>query len=220
TILEIGKNIFSQILTTTISLTNMVVNFVVSIVICIYTLIDKENFIRYFKKINRIILKDKESITINFIKICNDIIGKYIIAKSLDSLFIGIVATIFLVLIGANYAVLSGVLIGITNMIPFFGPFIGGIPTVLINLFCGPKMAIIVAIFVIILQQIDGNIISPKFVGSRVGINPFLTLFSVTLGGHYFGVLGMILAMPFTGVLKIYLDKLLYLYETKYIIKT
>lgn len=214
-LIELSKTIINKAISTTVSITSILINSILSLVVCIYVLIDKENYILYFKKLSKILLREKSDKLSDFIKLFNEKVGKYIIAKVLDSLFIGLVAIIGLYILNTKYAVLMGLIIGITNMIPFFGPFIGGIPTIILNLFYSPQKALLVAIFIIILQQIDGNIISPKFIGPRVGINPFITLFSVSIGGVYFGVLGMILAMPIAGILKHYIDKMILFYENK-----
>lgn len=214
-LIELSKTIINKAISTTVSITSILINSILSLVVCIYVLIDKENYILYFKKLSKILLREKSDKLSDFIKLFNEKVGKYIIAKVLDSLFIGLVAIVGLYILNTKYAVLMGLIIGITNMIPFFGPFIGGIPTIILNLFYSPQKALLVAIFIIILQQIDGNIISPKFIGPRVGINPFITLFSVSIGGVYFGVLGMILAMPIAGILKHYIDKMILFYENK-----
>lgn len=214
-LIELSKTIINKAISTTVSITSILINSILSLVVCIYVLIDKENYILYFKKLSKILLREKSDKLSDFIKLFNEKVGKYIIAKVLDSLFIGLVAIVGLYILNTKYAVLMGLIIGITNMIPFFGPFIGGIPTIILNLFYSPQKALLVAIFIIILQQIDGNIISPKFIGPRVGINPFITLFSVSIGGVYFGVLGMILAMPIAGILKHYIDKMISFYENK-----
>lgn len=214
-IVEISKTILNKIISATISITSIIINSILAIVVCIYILIDKENYIMYFKKVGSVLLKEKQDIVSDFFRLFNEKVGKYIIAKILDSIFIGLVAIIGLSILDTKYPVLMGVIIGITNMIPFFGPFVGGIPTVILNLFYSPQKALLVTIFVIILQQIDGNIISPKFIGPRVGINPFITLFSVTVGGAYFGVIGMVLAMPIAGILKHYSDNIISYYDKK-----
>ena len=99
------------------------------------------------------------------------------------------------------YTVLVSVVVGVTNVIPVFGPFIGGIPTALIILLVSPAKALIYIIFIIILQQIDGNILGPKILGSSIGINGFWIMFAILLGGGLFGVAGMILAVPMFAVL-------------------
>ena len=95
------------------------------------------------------------------------------------------------------YAVLISVIVGITNMIPYFGPFIGAIPSAIILLFISPLKAVIFVVMVFVLQQFDGLILGPKILGESTGVRPLLILFSITVGGAYFGPLGMFLGVPF-----------------------
>ncbi|MGL5084893.1 MAG: AI-2E family transporter [Clostridium sp.] len=202
--------LINSILNTTISLTTFAVNFIFSIIISIYILSNKDNFRAYCKKVLYIILKKKKAtLVVDVIMTFHHNIGTYIVAKSIDSFLVGVVSGIGLYVLGSKYALLFGVLCGVTNMIPFFGPFIGMVPVFVINLFYNPSVSITTLIYLVILQQIEGNIIEPKFVGSKLGLNPLLTLLAVTLGGAFFGIIGMVLSVPVMGVIKIYLDKLI-----------
>ena len=112
-------------------------------------------------------------------------------------------------LLGAPYATLLSVIVGVTNMIPYFGPFIGAIPAVLITLFISPIKALWVAIFILVLQQVDGNIIGPKILGDKVGISPFYIILSILIGGGFFGMLGMLFAVPTFKIVSILLGRYL-----------
>lgn len=205
---ELVKIILDNFLAATFSVTTIVVNIVLGLIISVYIIIDKEVILQYFKKLTYIILKkEKASLLIDVVKTFNSNIGTYIVAKSIDSFFVGVVSFVGLALIGSKYALLLGIICGLTNMIPYFGPIIGMVPTVLINVFYSFKVAIISLIFLLVLQQIEGNIIEPKFVGGKLGLSPILTLLAVTIGGGFFGIMGMILSVPVMGVIKIYMDK-------------
>lgn len=205
---EIAKIVLDNLLTATFSITTVVVNVVLGLIISVYIIIDKEGILQYIKKVTYIALKkEKAELLINVVKTFNSNIGTYIVAKSIDSFFVGVVSFIGIGLIGSKYALLLGIICGITNMIPYFGPIIGMVPVVLINIFYNIKVAIVCLIFLLVLQQIEGNIIEPKFVGGKLGLSPILTLFAVTIGGGFFGIMGMILSVPVMGVIKIYIDK-------------
>ncbi|MCS6130345.1 AI-2E family transporter [Clostridium botulinum] len=200
----------NYILKTTISLTTVMVNFMLALIISIYFLANKERFLAYSKRVLYIIFKKKKGDVICDIGVTfHKNIGVYMIAKSIDSFLVGIVSYLGIKLLGSEYAVIFGILCGFTNMIPYFGPFIGMIPVFIINLFYNPTVALTTLIFLVVLQQIEGNIIEPTFVGEKLGLNPLLTLLVVTIGGGLFGIIGMILSVPVMGVIKIYLDKTL-----------
>lgn len=205
---ELVKIILDNFLAATVSITTIVVNVVLGLIISVYIIIDKEVIVQYTKKLIYIIFKkEKATLLIDVVKTFNSNVGTYIVAKSIDSFFVGLVSFIGLALIGSKYALLLGIICGITNMIPYFGPIIGMIPTVIINVFYSFKVAILSLVFLLVLQQIEGNIIEPKFVGGKLGLSPILTLFAVTIGGGFFGIIGMILSVPVMGVIKIYIDK-------------
>ena len=116
--------------------------------------------------------------------------------KLLDSAIIGIICYIFCAIVNMPFALLVSVIVGVTNIIPFFGPFIGAVPSTIIILMANPPKALVFVIFVIILQQVDGNIIGPKILGSSTGINGFWVMFSIILGAGLFGFWGMLLGVP------------------------
>ena len=120
----------------------------------------------------------------------------FINGKLLDSAIIGLICYVFCAVVNMPYALLVSVIVGVTNIIPFFGPFIGAIPSALIILFVSPYKCLIFVIFIIILQQIDGNFIGPKILGSTTGISGFWVMFSIILGAGLFGFWGMLLGVP------------------------
>lgn len=205
-----------KILMETISFTTSIINLVFAFVIAIYVLYDKEKLIVTTKKLIYIILKKKSGDI--FLEVCrnlNSTMGTYIGAKAIDSACVALATFIGLVLLKSQYSLLLALVVGVTNMIPYFGPLLGMIPAVLLNVFYSPIKAIWVLLFLIILQQVEGNILEPKFVGGKVGISPFLTILAVTLGGGFFGIIGMILGVPIMAVTKLYIDKLVAYYDAK-----
>ena len=123
--------------------------------------------------------------------------GKFIIGKIIDSSIIGIMCFIGMSIFRFDYPLLISVIIGVSNLIPFFGPFIGGIPSVVLLLLINPMEALWFTIFLFVLQQFDGNILGPKILGESVGISGFWIMVSVIVGGGLFGIVGMILGVPF-----------------------
>ena len=124
------------------------------------------------------------------------IFRRYFLVIVLDSLIMGIVCYILMKILGLPYAELISVIVGITNIIPFFGPFLGAIPSILIILMSSPMDAFIFALMILIVQQVDGNIICPAILGNSLGLKPILIIFAVTLGGGLFGIVGMIAGVP------------------------
>ena len=127
--------------------------------------------------------------------------GGFVKGKLLDSLIIGLICMVFTVVVNMPYAVLVSVIIGVTNIIPFFGPFIGAIPTAALILMVDPLKCVYFVVFIIILQQFDGNILGPKILGNSTGVSSFGVLFSILLFGGLFGFVGMIIAVPLMAVI-------------------
>ena len=121
---------------------------------------------------------------------------KFIVGKIIDSIIIGIINYVFMAIIHMPYALLISVVVGVTNVIPFFGPFIGAIPSIVLLLLVSPVTALQFAVWILVLQQVDGNIIGPKILGQTTGLPSFWVLFSILLFGGLFGIVGMIIAVP------------------------
>lgn len=185
-------------------------NFLMAFIISIYVLLEKEKFSLFVNKLIWIVCRPKMATHVfTAAKLFHANIGKYLMGKSLDSLFVGICAMIGLWFIGAKYALLLGVIFGVTNMVPFIGPVVGTLIAVGINLFYSPLVALIALVFLLIVQQVETLIIDPKVVGEKMGLNPFFTLLAVTIGGKFFGMTGMILGVPVMGIVKIYITQLI-----------
>ena len=176
-------------------------------VIAIYFLADKENFIGGIKRLLYTVFSIKTANKIiENARHTNSIFGDFMAGKLLDSLIIGVVTFLFLAIFGYPYALLIGVLVGITNIIPYFGPWFGAIPSVLLILMDNPLKALIFGLFIIVLQQIDGNILGPKLCGSRVGLKSFWVLASILIFGNLFGVVGMLVGVPIFALIYGYLN--------------
>lgn len=180
-----------------ISIASSIWNIVLGIIISIYLLIDKERFRIGAKKVILAILPIKMANKIFYITQKGHItFSKFLSGKIIDSVIIGILTAITLALAKIPYTALISVIIGITNIIPFFGPFIGAIPSILLLLVVSPSKAILFTVIIIIIQQIDGNIIGPKILGDSIGISAFWILFSLLVAGKVFGIVGMVIGVP------------------------
>lgn len=207
---NIIATILNNLLDRTLSFTNSFVKWIFGFIISIYVLSDKEKIINVIKEFIYIVLKEKNGEKfIGFFKNIHYMIGVYIGTKAIDSLIIGIIAFVGLSIIKSPYVFLIALVVGITNMIPYFGPFVGMVVGFIINLFFNPIKAFVVLLFLFLLQQFDGWYLDPKLIGDKVGLSPFLIIFAVTLGGGLYGPIGMILAVPIMAVTKIYIDKFL-----------
>ena len=183
-----------------------VYNLVIGIIVSAYILGSYENVLAGVRRVtySLLTLERAESLR-SVIHFVNKTFMSFITGKLLDSAIIGIICYIFCAIASMPYALLVSVIVGITNIIPFFGPFIGAIPSAFIILLVDPPKALIFVIFIIFLQQVDGNIIGPKILSSSVGINGFWVMFAIIVGAGLFGFWGMLLGVPvfvliYTGV--------------------
>lgn len=172
-------------------------NSLIGLVAMCYLLNFKEKLLPQSKKIIYAMMKPEnaEHLCTEFSEM-NRVFGGFITGKLLDSLIIGVICFLVLSIIGMPYTLLVSVIVGVTNIIPFFGPFIGAIPSALIITIINPRMGLIFILFILILQQVDGNIIGPKILGDSTGLSSFWILFSILLFGGLFGFAGMVLAVP------------------------
>lgn len=192
-------NVFSAI-------SDLIVGFIVSI----YILSKKETFKGQFKKVIYSLFKVKNSnIIIKNTRMANDKFSGFLVGKIIDSLIIGMICYVGCLILRIDYPVLMAIVIGVTNIIPFFGPIFGAIPTTLLLLFINPLHALYFLIFVIVLQLADGNIIGPKILGSSTGISSFWVIFAITLFGGFWGVPGMIIGVPLFAVIYTILNSII-----------
>ncbi len=174
-----------------------VFNFLIGLIVCIYLLMSKDVLLAQAKKIIYCIFSKKTGNKIlRGAAYANSVFGGFINGKIIDSIIIGIICFIFTSAVGMEYAVLISVIVGITNIIPFFGPFIGAVPGALLALMDDPIMLVIFIIWIIILQQFDGNILGPLILGDATGLSGVWVMVAILVGGDLFGVAGMILGVP------------------------
>ena len=172
-------------------------NIVLGIVISVYLLIDKENFFAINKKITCALFSTKTANRIFELAYrSNETFGKFLSGKIIDSAIIGVLSFVVFSVFKMPYTLLISVIIGVTNIIPFFGPFIGAIPSFIIILFVSPTKALVFLVLVFIIQQLDGNIIGPKILGDSIGISAFWILFAILVAGKFLGIVGMIIGVP------------------------
>ena len=169
----------------------------VGLIASIYILMDRERFCAQAKKVCYATMKRPTCETlIHWTRRANDIFAGFITGKILDSIIIGIICYICMLIFGIEYPLLISVIVGVTNIIPFFGPYLGAIPSLLFLLLVNPVSALWFGIFILILQQVDGNIIGPLILGDHVGLSAFWIMLAITVGGGLFGFAGMLLSVP------------------------
>ena len=191
-----------------IGIANGIFSVFVTIVVSIYILLERAEIVNFVKRLNRSIFTEKKCQAIDrYFEKGKDIFFKYISGQIIDAIVVAIIMSVALTIMKVKYAVLLGFLIGVFNLIPYFGAIIAVIVACLITIFTGGFVqAIWVAVVLIILQQIDANIINPKILRDALEISKILIIFAVTVGGAYFGVLGMFLGVPAIAVIKMMLD--------------
>lgn len=184
------------------------VKIIIGLLISVYVLLDKERILKGVRTITYMILKEKRADKIiSLVRIYNKMIGIYVGTKALDSLIIGVLALIGLLIIKAPYAILIALVVGFTNMIPYFGPFVGEVVGAFVGIFVSPVMAISILIFLLALQQFDAWYLDPKLIGAKVGVRPIGLIVAITIGGGVFGPIGMLLASPTVATIKILYDR-------------
>ncbi|MBQ8074508.1 MAG: AI-2E family transporter [Oscillospiraceae bacterium] len=190
-------NVITSVTTGVYAAFRGVYNLIVGIIVSIYVLSNREIAKAGFRKVLYSIftIETAEKIRTGLIFTDKTFMG-FLSGKLLDSAIIGLICYIVCLILKMPYTLLVSVIIGITNIIPFFGPLIGAIPSAFIILLVDPLKCLIFVIFILILQQIDGNILGPKILGSTVGINGFWIMFAIIMGGGLFGFAGMILGVP------------------------
>lgn len=196
-LLERTNDIVTGLTTGVLSIVNVVLDIVVGIIISIYVLFGKEKFGKQSKKIVYAMMKPRSANNLLHIaKKANEIFTGFIIGKIIDSAIIGVLCFIGVSILKMPYALLVSVIVGVTNVIPFFGPFIGAIPSAILILLVDPMKGLYFVVFVLLLQQLDGNVIGPKILGDSTGLSSFWVIFSILISGGLFGFIGMIVGVP------------------------
>ena len=191
-----------------IGIASGIFNIFVTVVVSVYILLERAEILKFIKRLNSSLFNEKKCATINrYFEKGNEIFFKYISGQVLDATVVAILMSLALSIMQVKYSLLLGFIIGLFNLIPYFGAIIAVIIACLITIFTGGiTQAIWVAVVLIALQQIDANIINPKILKDALKISKILIIFSITVGGAYFGVLGMFLGVPVIAVIKMILD--------------
>ena len=196
------------------NITKALINIVIGMVVSVYVLANKETYFFQTKKLlTAIFSKDKTKTIIGMVKSVNVVFSGFIIGKIINSVIIGIICFIGMSIFRFPFIPLISVLVGVTNVIPYFGPFIGAIPSILLILVVDPLKGLLFAIFIFVLQQFDGNYLGPKILGETTGLTPFWVIFSIILFGGLFGVIGMFIGVPIFAIIysliKCFIDELI-----------
>lgn len=196
-IIEFSTKLLPMIANYGIVIMSRIWNILLGLIISVYLLAEKEKFCALTKKVTYSLTPQKTADKIvDLTNLADSIFGKFISGKILDSAIIGVLTFVLLLIFKMPYALLVAFIVAVTNVIPFFGPFIGAIPAFFIIMFVSVNQAFIFLILIIIIQQIDGNYIGPKILGDSLGINAFWILFSLLIAGKLFGFIGMVIGVP------------------------
>lgn len=199
---DLAKFVFPYLYNLSASFIKGFIDVIFGIVISCYIILDKEKISKQIRRVIYAFTNRRQAPVIwDTFRECNHIFNGFLYGKTIDSLIIGVLSLIVMSVIQLPYGLLLSVIVGVTNMIPYFGPFIGAIPGVIIYLVIEPKYAIIYVIMILVLQQFDGLYLGPKILGDLTGIKPLWVIFGITVGGAYFGVLGMFLGVPTVAVI-------------------
>ncbi len=195
-------NLTGFVIDSTINVVTGITNLIIGLVVSVYVMLSKEKFAAQTKKVLYALFP--QSYTNRVLRISrssNQVFGGFISGKLLDSFIVAVITFVVLAIFQVPYAILVSVIVGVTNIIPFFGPVIGAIPCALIILFEDPFKALLFIIISVIIQQIDGNLLCPKILGDSTGLSAFWVIFAILLGGGLFGFLGMLLGVPVFAVI-------------------
>lgn len=201
TIKNFATNAIPFIYSTSLSVIRWILNIVIAIIVSIYMLSDKKTLSKNFKRF--VFAFFPIPFTNSFMKTlseCNKIFGSFIIGKSIDSLIIGIICFILMNIFSLPYSLIISAIVGVTNMIPYFGPFIGAVPGTIILLLIDPIKSLGFIVLIFILQQFDGLYLGPKILGNSTGLKPLWIIFAITIGGSIAGVAGMFFGVPIMAV--------------------
>lgn len=190
-----------------IDVASKVFDFFVALVVSVYVLLQRREILNFFKSLGKAMFKENTYKSLGrYFDRTNEIFFNFIAGQVLDGFVVGIITSIAMSIMGVKYAVPLGFMIGLFNLIPYFGAIIAVVIATLITFLTGGlTQAILMVVVVTILQQLDANIINPKIIGNSLEISPLLVIFAVTVGGAYMGVWGMFLAVPIIAVIKLFI---------------
>ncbi len=201
-ILPLVQEYLGQITSGVLAVVKVILNFFIGIIVVVYVMSIQETLTGQCKKVIYAIFPAKKgNVIIDTVRKSHEIFSGFVTGKIIDSAIIGVIAYIGCMLMQTPSALLVAFIIGVTNVIPFFGPFIGAVPSILLVLIQSPIHALYLAIFILVLQQVDGNIIGPKILGDSTGLSAFWILTSISIAGGLFGFFGMLLGVPVFAVI-------------------
>jgi predicted PurR-regulated permease PerM len=208
-LLPFVQSSLTSITTGVISVVKVLVNFVIGLFVAVYVMSIQETLQGQAKKIIYAIFPPRVgNIIVHTVRKSSDIFGGFITGKIVDSAIIGCLCYIGCVILQIPSAILVSVIVGVTNIIPFFGPFIGAVPAIFLVVIQSPWHALYLLIFIIVLQQVDGNIIGPKILGNSTGLSSFWVMFAILVFGGIWGFFGMLLGVPVMAVIYYIIGKL------------
>lgn len=211
TLLPSMQNIVSGAAIGVLNVVTVAKNLIIGIIVAVYILASRKRFVQQGKMVLYSVVKPRwASLITEEVKYADRMFGGFINGKILDSAIIGLLCYIGCLIFKFPSALLVSVIIGVTNVIPFFGPFIGAIPATLLILIQNPIKALWFVLFVLVLQQLDGNIIGPKILGNTTGLSSFWVLFAILLFGGLWGFVGMIIGVPLFAVIYDVIKKLVF----------
>lgn len=197
-----AERIMKGVTSAGVAVVREVFNILIGLVASIYILFSKSRFLAHTKMLIAAVFHDKAADRIFAIgRKTHETFSGFIMGKLIDSLIIGVLCYIGMLILRLPFAVLIATIVGVTNIIPVFGPVIGIVPSAFLILLVNPLQAFYFVIFAVILQQIDGNILGPKILGNTIGISGFWVLISITIAGNIFGFAGMLLGVPIFAIL-------------------
>ena len=204
----VTPEMIKEYVTSAIGAVKVLFNIFISIICSIYILAERESILKFIDKMANVVMSEKAYNKFNrYFTHGNKIFFGFISSQFIDGIVVAILVSIVLLIMKVKYAVLLGIMIGIFNLIPYFGAIVAVIIAGLITILTGGwQQALIMMIVVTIVQQIDANIINPRITGSKLNVSPLLVIFSVTIGGAYLGVVGMFIAVPIAVLIKLMID--------------
>ncbi len=210
TLKNMATGIVPALYSLSMSITSWIINVLITIIVSVYMLYDKRRLMHTCWRVLYAFLPEKHMPACQEILTeCNRLFSSFVVGKFIDSTIIGILCFILMTILQLDYIPLISIIVGVTNMIPYFGPFIGAVPGILILLFVSPVKSLIFGIMILCLQQFDGLILGPKILGDSTGMKPLWIIFAITVGGHIAGVIGMFLGVPVVAIISYLFDRYL-----------
>lgn len=202
------QSVIPNIVSLTFATFNSVMNFLIGFIVALYILIDRDKLRRSFRNLFMAVLDTKSYERVHHtIFLSIEKFYRFFVGKVIDSVIIGILCAVAMYVLGIEYIGLISFIVGVTNIIPFFGPFIGAIPSCLLLLIVNPVHSLVFMLIILVLQQIDGNIIGPYILGDSVGLSSLWIMFAILVGGSYFGFAGMIFGVPLFAVIYVLISE-------------